>query len=175
LRAAEPAVQREVAASRRAWPSIAGGLPQVLPAPLRRAVGAASASATALPEPSFVATARTLTGPAAGIGGIYESYERLATQGWRMTDAALAAIASAPPAQASFARESSPLYIAAVYDGHFDLSLLGKSLLSGYERLGGPTAFGAALTQAEVNALVAAYSIPGVRLEPHPSGVAKEG
>lgn len=92
-----------------------------------------------------------------------------------MIDATVTAIASAPPVQASFARENSPLYIDAVYDAHFDLSLLGKSLLSGYERLGGPSAFGATLTQSQVDALAAAYSIPGVRLEPHPSGVAKEG
>lgn len=175
MRAAESGVHREVAASRSAWPLIAGGLPQVLPSTLRGTVGTASARANALPEPSFVVSARTLTGPAAGIAGIYESYERLARQGWRLTNATVAAIASASPTVASFARENSPLYIDAIYDGHFDLSLLGKSLVSGYERLGGPAAFGAALTQGEVSALAGAYSIPGVRLEPHPQGAAKEG
>jgi hypothetical protein len=195
LRGAEPAVQSEVSASRRAWGLISTGLPQTPSPALRTAVAAADERAGALVEPRFVASARTLTGPAAGIGGIYESYERLARQGWRMTDAAVSAIASVPatgvgntpaksgtqarggaaPAQASFARENSPLYIGAIYDGHFDLSLLGKSLLSGYERLGGATAFGRALTQGEINALAAAYSIPAVRLEPHPSGAAKEG
>jgi hypothetical protein len=103
-----------------------------------------------------------------------------------MTDAAVTAIANgsaggtpagarATLGQASFARESSPLYIDTIYDAHFDLSLLGKSLLSGYERLGGASAFGGALTQGQVDALAGAYSIPGVRLEPHPSGAAREG
>jgi hypothetical protein len=48
-------------------------------------------------------------------------------------------------------------------------------LVSGYEKLGGPQAFGAALTQAQVNALAGAYSIPAARLEPHPGGIAKNG
>jgi hypothetical protein len=175
LRVAEPAVMREVAASRGAWPLIAGGLPEALPSTLHTAVSAASARAHALVEPSFVAGARSLTGPASGIGGIYESYERLAQRGWQLTAAAVDTIPSASPAVASFERENSSLYVDAIYDAHFDLSLLGKSLVSGYERLGGPAAFGAALTQDEVTALAGAYSIPGVRLEPHPVGGARDG
>ncbi len=175
LRTAEPAVQREVMASRNAWPLIAGGLPQALPSTLQAAVSAASARAKALPKPSFVANARTLTGPAAGIGGIYENYERLAGQGWQLTQAAIGSILSAPPTVASFERANSPLYIDAIYDSHFDLSLLGKSLIGGYEKLVGPQAFGTALTQSEIAALAGAYSIPAVRLEPHPFGAAKEG
>lgn len=182
LRTAEPAVQREVAASRGAWPSIATGLPKTVPTTLRASIGAANAGANALVEPPFVANARTLTGPAAGIGGIYESYERLARQGWGLTNAAVTTIAGATPTgtrttrtQASFARESSPLYLDAIYDSHYDLSLLGKSLVEGYERLGGPAAFGAALTQSEVDALAGVYSIPGVRLEPHPADAALAG
>lgn len=183
-----PAVEREVASSRVAWPSIAGGLPQTPGSGLHTAVGAANARAKALPEPSFLANARKLTGPASGIAGIYENYEQLAQRGWNLTEAAVQTIASAgsattnataasasAAAQASFERANSPLYIDAIYDGHFDLSLLGKSLVSGYEKLGGPEAFGAALTQAQVNALAGAYSIPAVRLEPHPAGVAKDG
>ncbi len=183
----EVAVKREVAASRVAWPSIAGGLPQTLGSGLRTAVGAANALAKALPEPSFLANARKLTGPASGIAGIYENYEQLAQRGWNLTEAAVQTIASAGPAtnatganasaaaQASFERANSPLYLDAIYDGHFDLSLLGKSLASGYEKLGGPEAFGTALTQAQVNALAGTYSIPAVRLEPHPTDVAKDG
>ncbi len=181
-------VEREVAASRVAWPSIASGLPETLGSGLRTAVSTASTRAKALPEPSFLADARKLTGPASGIAGIYENYEQLAQRGWNLTEAALQTIASADSAatnaaaantsataQASFERANSPLYIEAIYDAHFDLSLLGKSLASGYEKLGGPEAFGTALTQAQVNALTGAYSIPAVRLEPHPAGVAQDG
>jgi hypothetical protein len=175
LRSAEGAVQREVVASRSAWPLIAGGLPQALPAGLHGAVGAASAGAKALPEPPFMRNAGRLTGPAAGIAGLYESYERLAERGWRLTEASIDAIVSGTPEVASFERENSSLYIDAIYDGHFDLSLVGKDLTSAYELLGGPRAFGATLTQSEIDALAAAYSIPAVRLEPHPAGAAKEG
>jgi hypothetical protein len=183
----EAAVKREVAASRVAWPSIAGGLPQTLESGLRTAVGAANAQAKALPEPSFLANARKLTGPASGIASIYENYEQLSQRGWNLTEAAVRTIASAGPAtnttaasasaiaQASFERANSPLYIDAIYDGHFDLSLLGKSLVSGYEKLGGQQAFGAALTQAQVNALAEGYSIPAVRLAPHPAAAVKDG
>jgi hypothetical protein len=184
----EGAVKREVATSRVAWPSIADGLPQAPGSGLRTAVSAANTHAKRLPEPSFLANARKLTGPASGIAGIYENYEQLAQRGWNLTEAAAQKIASAGSAttnvtaasasiaaQARFERANSPLYIDAIYDGHFDLSLLGKSLASGYEKLGGPQAFGPALTQAQVNALALAYSIPAVRLEPHPGGSAKNG
>jgi hypothetical protein len=184
----EAAVKREVAASRVAWPSIAGGLPQAPGSGLRAAVSASNTRAQALLEPSFLANASKLTGPASGIAGIYENYEQLAQRGWNMTEAAVRTISSAgstgtnttaagagAAAQASFERANSPLYIDAIYDAHFDLSLLGKSLVSGYEKLGGPEAFGAALTQAQVNALAGVYSIPAVRLEPHPEGIAKNG
>lgn len=189
LSALQGAVKREVAASRVAWPQVANGLPHAPGSGLRTAVSAANADARALREPSFLANASRLTGPAAGIAGIYENYEQLAQRGWNLTEAAAQAISNVSPsgtnattvsartsdAQASFARTNSPLYIDAIYDGHFDLSLLGKSLASGYEKLGGPGAFGAALTQSQVNALAGAYSIPAVRLEPHPAGAAKDG
>ena len=204
LRAAEPAVRHEVAASRVAWPAIAKGLPAIVSPALLAATSAASARASSaqLPEPAFLARARTLTGPAAGVAGIYESYEQLARRGWLLTSTAIATIARAPTAtstgtagtdatsasatvsgatasarqaQASFARANSPLYIDAVYDGHFDLSLLGKSLMTGYKKLGGSSAFGAGLTPGEVSALAAAYSIPEVRLAPHPGKALERG
>ena len=188
LSALEAAVKREVAASRVAWPSVAGGLPQTLGSGLRTAVSTANARARALPEPSFLAKTSKLTGPASGVAGVYENYEQLAQRGWNLTEAAVQTISSAgsagptttaagasAAAQASFERANSPLYIDAIYDAHFDLSLLGKSLEGGYEKLGGPEAFGAALTQTQVNALAGTYSIPAVRLEPHPSGIAKNG
>jgi hypothetical protein len=175
LRAAQGAVRREVDASRGPWPQIAGGLPRVLPGALHSAVRAATARAAALPEPGFMTNAHRLTGPAAGIAGLYESYERLAERGWRLTEASISAIAGGAPAVASFARENSSLYIYAIYDAHFDLSLVGKSIVSAYERLGGPGAFGVALTRGELSALASAYSIPAVRLSPHPSGAGMEG
>ncbi len=188
LNVLEAAIKREVAATRVAWPSIADGLPQALGSELRTAMSTANARAKALSEPSFLANASKLTGPASGIAGIYENYEQLAQRGWNLTEAAVQTIASAgstatnvtatrasAAAQASFERANSPLYIDAIYDGHFDLSLLGKSLVSGYEKLGGPEAFGSSLTQAQVNALAGTYSIPAVRLEPHPTGAAKDG
>ncbi len=175
LRSAEAAVRREVSASRAAWPPIADGLPQPLTPSLRAAVAAAGASAGALPEPAFMISAARLTGPAAGIAGIYESYDRLAERGWRLIDASITAIATGAPAVASFARQNSSLYIDAIYDGHFDLSLIGKSLVSAYEQLGGAQAFGATLTPGALAALADAYSIPAVRLEPHPKGAANEG
>jgi hypothetical protein len=172
LRAAQPAVQSEVRASRVAWPSIAGGLPRTLSPPLQNDVEAASAAAKALPEPPFLANVRLLTGPAAGIAGIYENYGRLAERGWRLTQATIDAILSGPPAVAAFERGNSSLYIDAIYDGHFDLSLVGKDLTSAYERLGGSQGFGATLTQSEIDSLAAAYSVAAVRLEPHPQGAA---
>jgi hypothetical protein len=175
LRSSEKAVQGEVAASRNVWPLVAGGLPQTLSPTLQKAVGTASAGAQALPEPAFLTNARQLTGPAAGIAGLYESYEQLASRGWRLTEATIGAILNGTPTVASFERENSSLYIDAIYDGHFNLSLVGKDLTSAYEHLGGSQGFGASLTQNEINALASAYSIAAVRLEPHPQGAAKKG
>ncbi|MGA9874603.1 MAG: hypothetical protein WBQ21_02225 [Solirubrobacteraceae bacterium] len=175
LRTLEGAVQNEVAASRRVWPLIANGLPAALPTTLHSAVERASARASAIREPRFMANAHKLTGPASGIAGLYENYERLTERGWRLTAAGITAITHASPTVAGFARQSSALYIDAIYDAHFDLSLLGKSVASGYGKLGGASAFGASLTPAQVSALDAAYSIPSVRLEPHPARTVAEG
>ena len=60
------------------------------------------------------------------------------------------------------------LYIDSVYDGHFDASLIGKSLLKGYTELGGSAAFGGTLSEAEVQALARAYSPEAEQLHPHP-------
>jgi hypothetical protein len=175
LRSAEAPVQVEVSASRGAWPQIASGLPQVVLPALLAAVGRASTSAAALPQPSFMANTARLTGPAAGIARIYENYTRLSERGWSLTRASLATIARGSAANAGFARQNSFLYIDAIYDAHFDLSLVGKSLLSAYNRLGGAAGFGATLTQSGIGALAAAYSIPAVRLSPHPAAAVQEG
>lgn len=170
----ETAVHNEVAASRTAWPLISDGLPTTLNDTLRNAVTTAGAAAAALPAPSFMAHARELTGPAASIAGLYESYDRLAERGWRLTETTITAISTGTPAVASFARANSPLYIHSIYDSHFNLSLVGAHLAEGYAQLGGPSAFGRSLTQPEVNLLAAAYSIPTVRLEPRPGPGAEE-
>ena len=168
LRAAEDQVKQELASSRVAWPAIANGLPPRLSKSLRRAVRLVSSRARWIPEPRFMAQRERLTGPAAGLAGIWESYSRLAQKGWQLTDATMSTIVSGPASAAAFAKANSSLYIDAIYDAHFDLSLLGKSLLDGYRKLGGQGAFGARLTQSDVDALAAAYSIEAVRLEPHP-------
>jgi hypothetical protein len=174
LRRVLPSVRRETVASRAAWPLISNGLPLAHDAALHNSVSKASATSGALQTPSFMAHARELTGPAAGIAGLYESYDRLAERGWRLTQTTIAAIASGTPQVASFERSNSPLYIHSIYDSHYSLSLVGKRLAEGYARLGGPSAFGSSLTQAEVDSLASAYSIPAVRLEPRPGPGAEE-
>jgi hypothetical protein len=169
LISAEPGIEREVAASRSAWPAIASGLPASFSSSLQRHVTAATARAGALPQPSFLALAKQLTGPASGLAALYESFARLAERGWQLTDASIASISSGSPIAAHFARENSSLYIDSIYDAHFDLSLIGKSVVKGYERLAVPHSFGPKLTQAEIDRLASAYSIPAVRLVPHPA------
>ena len=112
--------------------------------------------------------ARGLTGPAAGIAGLFRPFSKLTERGWTLTGAAIDQITAGPPATATFARENVALYIDAIYDGHFDASLIGKSLLKGYRRLGGGPAFGATLTEAQVQALARAYSPAAEQLHPHP-------
>ena len=79
----------------------------------------------------------------------------------------MAQIESGTPASARFARENAPLYIESIYDAHFTLAQIGKKLLAAYDKLGGAEAFGAALTQAEVDALARTYSEANDRLHPH--------
>ncbi len=71
-------------------------------------------------------------------------------------------------AAARFLRANAGLYIYCVYDGHYDLSLIGKSLQNAYRKLGGAPRFGGSLTQGQVEALARAYSIPSSRLTPRP-------
>lgn len=184
LREVQGAVHREVATSRAAWPLIYNGLPQRMSPRLQSNVKAASDVAGALPAPRFMAQQARLTGPASGIAGLYEDYDRLAERGWRLTETTVSGILSGPRSVASFVRTNSPLYIDSIYDGHFDLSLIGKKLLEGYAKIqdlseetkfAGIGGFGANLTQQEVQALAAAYSIPAVRLEPHPGPATEEG
>jgi hypothetical protein len=126
----------------------------------------------------------TLTGPASGIAGLYEDYDRLVERGWRLTETGVSGIVSGPVSVARFVRANSSLYIDAIYDGHFDLSLIGKKLIDGYEKIeklgtqkkfAGIDGFGVRLTRREIDALAGAYSIPAVRLQPHPGAGTEEG
>ncbi len=187
----------EVAAARAAWPSFVGGLPGSVAPALRVKVAAAERHAATLTLPAEVTTEGSVTGPAVGLAGMLKSYVRLTQRGWQYLAAALAAGSattsassashshqSAPSATRSpapapgggesaatvrFLRANAPLYIYCVYDGHYHLSLIGKTLQSAYLKLGGAPAFGASLTQSQVEALAQAYSIPATRLEPHPA------
>ncbi len=170
LRQAESSLRREMAATRIAWPLVANGLPTSISATTRVAITNASRTAQAIVVPALMseAQARSLTGPAAGIASLFEPFQRLTERGWTLTGAAADEIASGTPAAARFARENVALYIDSIYDGHFDAALIGKSLLTGYRKLGGEKAFGATLPQAEVDALARAYSLVTERLQPHP-------
>jgi hypothetical protein len=169
LREAEDSARREMAAARIAWPLVANGLPLSIPTRTRVAVANASRNAQAIIVPALMseAQARSLTGPAAGIASLFEPFQRLTERGWTLTKAATDEIASDTPAAARFARENVALYIDSIYDGHFDATLIGKSLLSGYRLLGGAAAFGAMLRAAEVDALASAYSPAAEQLHPH--------
>jgi hypothetical protein len=170
LKEVQAPIAREVTSTKAAWPLIANGLPAEITSVSRSAqaqAAAASAARLRLPAVLGEAQARTLTGPASQISGLVRSYALLGARGWKLLDASFSQIESASPANARFARKNAPLYIESIYDAHFALAQIGKKLLAGYEKLGGAGDFGAALTQAEVTALAAAYSEASDRLHPH--------
>jgi hypothetical protein len=171
LATVERPITIEVGAAKRAWPLIANGLPTGAGslASTRAPVTAATTSASRIPTPPVLgeAQADSLTGAGAELAGLFRNYIGLSTRGWTLTGAALEQIEHGSPASARFARENVGLYIESVYDGHFDLAQIGKHLTDGYRKLGGPSAFGRALTQAEVDTLADAYSEANVRLHPH--------
>jgi hypothetical protein len=170
LRQAEASAAHEMAAARIAWPLVANGLPATIAPATRAALSAASGAAHAILLPPLMGEvqARSLTGPAAGITGLFRTFDGLTERGWTLMAAAGEQIDRGPAVAARFARANVALYIDSVYDGHFDAALIGKSLLAGYEKLGGAQAFGARLTRAEVDALAGAYSPATERLHPHP-------
>jgi hypothetical protein len=170
LKGIESPVLAEVAATKTAWPLIANGLPAdargLSGSP---AIAAATQAAAGLRLPVLFgeAQARSLTGPASQLAGLFRSYALLSARGWKLLGAQLAQIESGTPASARFARENAPLYIESVYDGHFTLAQIGKKLRAAYDKLGGAAAFGATLTQGEVDALARTYSEASDRLHPH--------
>ncbi|MGH2854873.1 MAG: hypothetical protein ACRDLF_11865, partial [Solirubrobacteraceae bacterium] len=149
-------------------PVLANGLPRgSLPPAMALALAAAERRAATLAVPWYVTTeAGGLTGPAVAVGGLLKAYATLTPRGWRFIAAALAPRSAA---EASFLRANAGLYIYSVYDGHYDLSLVGKALQSAYAKLGGSPAFGGSLTLRQVEALARTYSIAATRLAPHPS------
>ncbi len=167
LLALEGPVQREAAAARIAWPSLARGMPSRPGARLAAAVAAASAAATAIPTPAFLAIRHELTGPAARVATLFHDFELLAQQGWSHSSQTIGSLRGGEAAVASFERSNAGLYIDSVYDGAFDASLIGERVLHSYERLGAGRAFGASLTPAQVRSIVAVYSPKACRLVPH--------
>lgn len=164
----ERPIRAEVAASRVVWGSVASGLPRTIPEPVLAGVSAASAKASALPKPRFLGKSKELTGPAAGIAGLYESFDALSRRGWKLIDAAAVGTNSERPAAARFLRANVWLYISSVYDAHFNLAAIAKNLRRGFTELGGSAAFGGVLTPAEVERVADVYGPDGALLEPHP-------
>jgi len=172
LAALQPSIARELASARAVWPLIDRGLVrrgQTGHASLirsRRLAGeleAAQRAAAALPvEP--VPNAEQLTGPAAGIAGIYQQAQLLLDRSWAVL------VRSQQPVGTAAYRyllENVNLYVAAVYDAYFNLSYIGRAVGGAYRRLGGETRFGRRLTPRSVGRLAAFYS-KGLRLSPHP-------
>jgi hypothetical protein len=166
---AQASVEREVAATRAAWPLVANGLPSSLPTSARSQIAAAASQAAKVLVPAALAEAQatTLTGPGSQLAALFQSYAGLSRNGWRMIGAAADASEHGTPAAVRFARANVALYIESVYDGHFSLAQIGKKLTSGYGKLGGSTGFGSSLTDSEVRALARSYSEAADRLHPH--------
>jgi len=163
LQRLESPVRAEVSAARAVWPALAGGLQSPSAPAGREALARSRARAEAIALPAFVLTEGGLTGPAASVGGLLKSSATLMRRGWQFLAAA------SRTGRASFLRANSGLYVYCVYDGHYELSVLGKKLQTAYRKLGGGRAFGAALTPAAVEALALAYSPTATRLQPHPA------
>lgn len=170
LQRAERPVEAQLAAAKRAWPSVLDGLPvsAKAPATAQAAIGEAALSATKLPEPSPMTEHenRYLTGPGAPLAGLYRTYVGLVGKGWVQIAAMQAQIEHGTPATKRFASKNVALYVESVYDGQFDLGQIQKRLRRGYEEVGGAAKLGAALTPSEVSALESFYSEKTVRLQP---------
>jgi hypothetical protein len=163
------AVNREVNATKAAWPLIANGLPTSPQAAERASIRTTSLRATQLSLPALFGEVRaaSLTGPAAHLAGLFRSFRGLAARGWQLIETALEQSQHGPSTATRFARANVALYIESVYDGHFSLAQIGKQLSEGYGELGGASAFGDTLTEAEVDRLTRTYSEASDRLHPH--------
>jgi hypothetical protein len=162
-------VRADVAATKLAWPRIVHGLAP-RPGPLARAaIALAGERSAAIGTPGVFAEKvnDTLTGPGSGIAGELRGASVLAARSWQMIGAAVEQIEHGSPHAASFARANVALYVEGVYDSHFTLAHIGKQVADDYEKLGGQSSFGTALTQQQVDALARTYSEPVARLYPH--------
>ncbi len=169
LSGVEHAVAGEVAATRAAWPFVVNGLPADTGTIGRAAIRTAGERAAALRVPGLFQEreAASLTGPGSSLAGTFRTFSLLAARAWLLIGGAIGEIEHGSPAAARFARANVALYIESVYDAHFSLAQIGKQLLAGYKKLGGTAAFGASLTQAEVDGLAHTYSEATDRLHPH--------
>ncbi|HEX4436199.1 MAG TPA: hypothetical protein VH061_05325 [Solirubrobacteraceae bacterium] len=165
---AQGEVAREVAATKSAWPLVANGLPAEIATEDEAKIATAARLALALKLPGVLDERRSegLTGAGASLAGTFRSFAELSGRGWQMIQASYLAGRSDTSA-ASFDRANVALYIESVYDAHFGLAQIGKKLLAGYEKLGGPAIFGSSLPRAEVERLARAYSESSCRLHPH--------
>jgi hypothetical protein len=169
LRSSEVSVGREVTDAKAAWPLVANGLPANVSPSVRAPIAAAGESAAKIELPVLLqeAQAAALTGPASQLAGMFRTFTRLATRGWALIGAAVEQIEHSSPTSARFARANVALYIESVYDSHFNLAQIGKQLRAGDRKLGGPAAFGGALTQSELDGVADFYSEATSRLHPH--------
>ncbi|MHB1539601.1 MAG: hypothetical protein ACYCUM_11795 [Solirubrobacteraceae bacterium] len=165
LRHAAPSVRRELATTKAAWPAIAQDLPSKPSASLLARSAAATRAAEAVRTPPFIPLLDELVGPAAGIARLFRSSQLLLRDGWQHVDAALNATARAGSA-ARFERANSSLYVESIYQGAFDLSIIGESVEGNYRKLGGPKIFRRELTPVRVGVIAHTYS-PAAKLEPH--------
>jgi len=169
LQALQTQSNREVAATRLAWPLIYRGLPARDSGLYGPSIRAASESAERLSMPALFSerSAASLTGAASTLAGLYRAFNELARKGWEMIAASIAQIEHGTPQAGRFARANVALYIDGIYDAHFGLGQIGKKLLPAYDKLGGEKVFGSQLTRAAVRALAETYSEANDRLQPH--------
>jgi hypothetical protein len=163
----QTSVEREVSASRAVWRSLATGMPAHVRSSLAAQTSTANAVAAAMPTPQFVEIRHELLGPAARIAALFHEFELLVQRGWAHVDQLDASLRNGLTQDARFERVNSGLYIDSIYDGNFDLSLIGERVLHSYERLGAAKTFRSSLTPAEVRSIAAAYSPSADRLRPH--------
>ncbi len=168
LEGVEGSIKREIAASRAAWPAIVGGLPTQISPTVRAQILAARTEAKLVAEPPFMREAKQLTGPASGLAALLQSFSDLIERGWALTEHSIKGVADGTPAQARFFRANAGLYINCIYDGHYALAAIGKTLQRAYLKLGGAQTFGARLTPAQVERIAAVYSPATARVEPRP-------
>ena len=169
LSTAAPAVGREVAATKAAWPLIANGLPADIRALPRRKIQVAIARAQELTLPTLFkeGQAASITGPGSTLASLFRGFVTLGGRGWKLIGADIEEIEHGSPPAARFARANVAIYIESVYDAHFELAQIGKKLLKDFKDQKGPEAFGGSLTQAQVDSLAQTYSEPSDRLYPH--------